>query len=87
MESRKFFHKNLVTRGKDELSITNGTTSWKFYPKMFNLERNHESFLPLKFEAIRYLAIRSNNTIGGVLNWWISVLYGQKLMLAVSMVW
>ena len=40
------------------------TTSRKFYDKIFILEqnsRNHESFLPLKFGAIRYVNETINN--------------------------
>ena len=57
--SRKFSH----TR---QGWIMDSTTSWKFYLKIFILERNHESFLPRKLGAIRYLkllAILRNSNI------------------------
>ena len=53
----KIFHEYLVTRGKNEEIFT---TSRKFYHEIFILEqnlRNHESFLPQKFGAIRYTSV------------------------------
>ena len=34
--------------------MNNGTTSWKFYHKIWQNSRNHESFFPWKFGAIRH---------------------------------
>ena len=31
-----------------------------------------------------YLVVFSDNTVGGILNWWISLLYGEKPMLVVQ---
>ena len=49
----KWNHENFL-RKFSQGWIADGTTLRKFYQEMFNLERNHESFLPWEFGAIQY---------------------------------